>query len=345
MVPQDSRPTVLCDCPFFPEFQALFDEKVRCVFATDVLGKGVDALTHADMAAFAAAAEGEPGGRGAVAAVVSHQHAPWGAEALGRLPSLRVVSNHGVGHGHIDAGHLRERGVPLGYTPGAASAPTGELGAGLILASARNIIPSVRRACNPATTSFDPYWYGRRVAGATLGIVGFGALGQSLATVTRGFGMTTLYHTRTRREVLEAQLGVAWCNGGLDELLQVSDFVALCVASTEETRGMIGARELGLMKRSATLVNIARGDIVVQDALVAALRDGTIGAAALDVTTPEPLPRDHPLLHMENVIVTSHIGSATREDRRRMAEMCLENLLAGLQGRPLPTPVGPAVEA
>ncbi|CAK0794867.1 unnamed protein product, partial [Prorocentrum cordatum] len=135
----DSRPTVLCDCPFFPEFQALFDEKVRCVFATDVLGKGVDALTHADMAAFAAAAEGEPGGRGAVAAVVSHQHAPWGAEALGRLPSLRVVSNHGVGHG---------------YTPGAASAPTGELGAGLILASARRT--SSRPSGGPATPRQPP---------------------------------------------------------------------------------------------------------------------------------------------------------------------------------------------
>ena len=225
------------------------------------------------------------------------------------------MSNHGVGYGHVDDGYLRGRGVPLGYTPGAASAPTGELGAGLILASARNIIPSVRRARDPSTTSFDPYWYGQRVSGTTLGIVGLGALGQSLAAVTRGFGMKVLYHSRTRKPALEAELGAAWCEGGLDELLRRSDFVALCVASGEETRGMIGARELGLMKRSATLVNLARGDLVVQDDLVAALQGGAIAAAALDVTTPEPLPRDHPLLHMENVIVTSHIGSATRTDR------------------------------
>eukprot|EP00930_Biecheleria_cincta_P005243 TRINITY_DN106165_c0_g1_i1.p1 TRINITY_DN106165_c0_g1~~TRINITY_DN106165_c0_g1_i1.p1 ORF type:complete len:368 (-),score=51.16 TRINITY_DN106165_c0_g1_i1:112-1176(-) len=332
---------VLCDCPFFPEFQALFDAKVRCFFVTELLGKGVDELTKDDMAESVAALckRGDIRLASDIVAVVSHQHAPLGPETFDLLPSLRVVSNHGVGYGHIDSAYLRKRGVPLGYTPGAASAPTGELGAGLILASARNIVASIQKARDPATTSFNPYWYGQRVAGTTLGIVGFGELGQSLAAVTRGFGMKALYYSRSRKKVREEELGVDWCEGGLDELLRLSDFVALCVSSSPETRGMIGARELALMKPSATLVNIARGDIVVQDALVAALQGGKIAAAALDVTTPEPLPRDHPLLHMENVIVTSHIGSATRTDRRRMAEMCLENLLAGLEGRELPTAV------
>lgn len=335
----DSRPWILCDCPFYPEFQELFDKHVRSVFITEVVNKGVDAVEPADVAAVisgAGACEGSPARAGDFAAVVSHQHAPFRGAELELLPNLRVVSNHGVGYGHIDAEYLLKRGVPLGNTPGAASAPTAELGAALVLASARNLVASARRAADPRTTGFDPYWYGRRVTGATLGLVGFGQLAQQMAAKMRGFEMQVLYCNRTRRPELETELGVTWCAGGLEEVLRRSDFVVLCVASAPETRGMIGAEQLRAMKRTATLVNIARGDIVVQADLVEALRGGAIAGAALDVTAPEPLPRDHPLLHMDNVIVTTHIGSATKEDRRKMAEMCLENLLAGLEGRELP---------
>eukprot|EP00931_Biecheleriopsis_adriatica_P008656 TRINITY_DN109805_c0_g1_i1.p1 TRINITY_DN109805_c0_g1~~TRINITY_DN109805_c0_g1_i1.p1 ORF type:complete len:360 (-),score=75.63 TRINITY_DN109805_c0_g1_i1:15-1073(-) len=331
----EQRPLVLCDCPFFEEFQQLFDTHVRIVFVTEHVQKKIDEVQESDVLSTisAVAAQGE------IAAVISHQHVAFGANIFEMLPKLKVVSNHGVGYGHIDAAYLRKRGIPLGYTPGAASGPTAELGAALILASARNVLPSVQRACAPDTVSFDPYWYGQRVAGATLGIVGLGDMGQALSRCMRGFDMDVLYWNRARKEPLEAALGVSWCAGGLNELLERSDFVVLCVASSPTTRGMIGAEQLAKMKRTATLVNIARGDIVVQEDLVQALHVGTIAAAALDVTTPEPLPRDHPLLHMHNVIVTSHIGSATKSDRRRMAEMCLENLLAGLQSLPLPHPV------
>jgi len=275
-----------------------------------------------------------------ITAVVSHQHLPFRSEVLSKLPNLVVVSNHGVGHGHIDSEYLKHVGVPVGYTPGAASAPTAELGVGLILASARNIVQSVLKARAPETTSFDPYWYGRGVTGSTLGIIGLGDMGVRLAECMRGFDTTTLYWGRRRKaSELEHRLGVHWCEGGLSELLRRSDFVVLCVASSEQTRGMMGVEEFRQMKSSAVLVNIARGDIIKQDDLVAALRSREIGGAALDVTSPEPLPRDHPLLHMENVIVTSHVGSATMEARRRMAEMCLANLMAGLEGGQLPHPV------
>jgi glyoxylate reductase len=152
--------------------------------------------------------------------------------------------------------------------------------------------------------------------------------------------MAVLYHNRRRREDVEQELAPSVRFTSMDELLSQSDYLMLCVPLTDQTRGLIGEGALGRMKPSATLINIARGAVVDTEALTRALADGRIAAAALDVTEPEPLPRDHPLLAMPQVIITPHLGSATVETRRRMAELSVENLLAGLRGEPLPHPVG-----
>jgi glyoxylate reductase len=160
-----------------------------------------------------------------------------------------------------------------------------------------------------------------------------GNIGKQVAKRARGFDMNVLYHNRRRDPQAEAQLGAAYTT--LPELLQQADFVTLNVPLTPETRGLIGREQLRMMKPTAILVNVARGGVVDHEALVEALREKRIYCAALDVTEPEPLPRDHPLLRMDNVVIAPHLGSATRQTRRRMAQRAVDNLLAGLQGKPL----------
>jgi glyoxylate reductase len=184
---------------------------------------------------------------------------------------------------------------------------------------------------------------GAEVSGATIGIVGFGRIGQAVARRAQGFGMRILYHGRTRASLaVEAELGATPVP--LPELLAGSDFVTLHVSLNESTRGLIGAEALGRMRPSAILVNTSRGPVVDTGALVEALRAGTIAGAALDVTDPEPLPADHPLLELDCCLVVPHIASATRATRDRMAIMAADNLLAGVRGQPLPTTVNREVD-
>src|SRR5205823_3839356 len=167
-----------------------------------------------------------------------------------------------------------------------------------------------------------------------LGVVGLGRIGEQVARRARGFGMTVLYHNRRPRPEAEASLAARYVT--MDELLTTADYVVLTVPLTPETRGLIGRAELARMKPTAILVNVARGPVVDTGALTEALTARTIYAATLDVTDPEPLPRDHPLLRLDNVTITPHLGSASEQTRRRMAEVSVENLIAGLEGRPLP---------
>jgi glyoxylate reductase len=205
----------------------------------------------------------------------------------------------------------------------------------LILAAARNITIGDRYARGPDFTHYDPnILLGTEVHGATLGIVGMGNIGRQVARRARGFDMTVLYHNRNRNLQAEAELGVIYAS--LPELLRRADFVSLNLPLTAETRHLIGRDQLALMKPTAILVNVARGGVLDHSALVEALAQGWIAGAALDVTEPEPLPRDHPLLTMEDVIITPHLGSATRQTRRAMARLTVDNLLAGLAGKPLP---------
>ena len=285
----------------------------------------------------------QQGSRTPVAGVYTYGHPLVDGAIMDRLPGLRVISNYGVGVDHIRLADAEARGIPVGNTPGVLEATTADLGFALLLASARRIVEGDRYAHSPAFVSYDPgYMLGREVHGATLGIIGMGNIGTQVARRARAFDMTVLYCNRRPRPDAERSLGVTF--SPLSGLLAASDYVMLTVPLTDQTRGLMGPSEFALMKPTATLINVARGPVVQTDVLLDALRQGRIAAAALDVTDPEPLPRDHGLLALPNVVITPHLGSATEQTRRRMAEMSVENLLAGLRGQPLPHAVcGPSM--
>jgi glyoxylate reductase len=269
-----------------------------------------------------------------VVGVYTYGHPTVDAALLDALPAVRVVSNNGVGIDHIDVAAAAARGIPVGNTPGVLNGATADLAFALLLAAGRRLVEGDRYARGPDFHRFDPsFMLGREVHGATLGVVGMGRIGEQVARRARGFGMTVLYCNRRRNEAAEIAIGAT--HTPLDDLLARSDYVVLTVPLTDETRGLIGRAELARMKPTASLVNVARGAVVDVAALTEALQNRRIHAAALDVTDPEPLPRDHPILGLPNVIITPHIGSATVETRRRMAELSVDNLMLGLAGEPL----------
>ena len=258
-------------------------------------------------------------------------------------PGLRVVSNYAVGFDNVDVPACTRRGIPVGNTPGALTDTTADLAWALLMAAGRRVAEGDRYVRAGRWRTWGPQLLlGGDVHGATLGIVGFGRIGQAVARRATGFGMTVLYWSRSRAEPsLERDSGVTWAE--LDDLLARSDFVTLHVALNDETRHLIDAAALARMKPTAVLVNTARGPVVDQAALAEALADGTIAAAGLDVTDPEPMAPDDPLLRLENCLVVPHIASASHATRGRMAEMAAANLLAGLRGERLPNPVNPEV--
>ena len=258
-------------------------------------------------------------------------------------PGLKVVSNFAVGFDNVDVAACTARGVAVGNTPGVLTETTADLAWALLMAAARRITEADRYVRDGHWRTWGPMTLmGPDVHGATIGIVGFGRIGQAVARRARGFGMTILYQNRSRVDpATEAELEATALP--LEELLPRSDFVSIHVSLGPETRGLLNAERLGWMKPTAILVNTSRGPVVDTDALVAALRGGVIAAAALDVTDPEPLAADHPLVAMDNCLVVPHIASASRATRGRMASMAAANLLAGVAGRRLPTPVNPEV--
>jgi glyoxylate reductase len=285
----------------------------------------------------------EPGAE-RIEAIYAYGHVAVSRELLNRLPGVRVISNFGVGVDHIDVAAAAARGIPVGNTPGILDGATADLAFALLLAAGRRLAEGDRYARGPNFLHYDPsYLLGREVHGSTLGILGLGRIGRQVARRARAFDMTVLYHNRHRRPDAETELGVRYVSQ--DELLAAADYVVLTVPLTPQTHRLIGRAELGRMKPTAILVNVSRGPVVDTDALTEALAARRIYAAALDVTDPEPLPRDHPLLRLDNVTITPHLGSATEQTRRRMAEVSVENLMAGLSGRPLPfavaAPKGP----
>ncbi|XP_057233866.1 probable 2-ketogluconate reductase [Malurus melanocephalus] len=262
-------------------------------------------------------------------------------ELLQSLPNLKVVASSGVGIDHLDLKLLSSYGVKVSNTPFIVSTDTADLGMALMLASSRRLVEGHEMAVSPDTEYFPADWLGAEVSGATLGIVGMGTIGYKVAERAKAFEMKILYHNRSQRDKEEeSAVGAVYCKK-IDDLLQQSDFVLLSVNLTPQTSKLIGKRELELMKPTATLINISRGLVVDQDALVEALQNKVIKAAALDVTYPEPLPRDHPLLKLKNVIITPHIGSATRKTRWVMMEQMAESIEAGLAGLPIPREVLP----
>jgi glyoxylate reductase len=248
------------------------------------------------------------------------------AELMDHAPGLRAIANYAVGTDNVDLEAARERGIPVGNTPDVLTEATADLAFALLLAAARRLPEAAQSIRDGEWVTFEPgRLLGRSVHGATLGIVGFGRIGRAVAARARGFEM----------EVLAT--GTSSAPGiPLEDVLARSDFISLHCPLTPATRHLIDARALRRMRRTAILVNTARGPIVDQAALVAALHDGVIAGAALDVTDPEPTPLDDPILSAPHVLITPHIGSATTAARERMSELAVENLLAGLAGEPMP---------
>lgn len=268
--------------------------------------------------------------------LLTYGHIEVNGDMMDSMPNLKVISNFGVGVDHINLEDAKTRNIPVGNTPNILDGATADMTFALLMAAARNIVQGDHFARSPEFTHYDPrILMGYEVHSTTLGIVGLGNIGKQVARRASGFDMTVLYHNRNKNPEAEAELGVTYSS--LDDLLVQSDYVALNVPLTEETRHMIGRDQLQKMKKTAFLVNLARGGVVDHDALLEALQQNWIAGAALDVTEPEPLPRDHPLLKQENVIIAPHLGSATHQTRLGMAKRTVENLIAGLEGKPLPS--------
>jgi glyoxylate reductase len=252
------------------------------------------------------------------------------AELIDAAPKLRAISNYAVGVDNVDVEAASARGIPVGNTPGVLTESTADLAVGLMLGIARRLAEGESFVRAGEWKTWEPdLMLGRDLHGATVGIVGYGRIGQAVGRRLEGFGCDLATTSRS---------------GGvpLEELLERSDFVTLHCPLTPDTRGLIGEAALRRMKPTAYLVNTARGPIIEAGALAAALHAGEIAGAALDVTDPEPLPGDHPLLEAPNLLVVPHVGSATHATRGRMADIAVDNLLAGLAGEPMPHQVTPA---
>jgi glyoxylate reductase len=252
---------------------------------------------------------------------------PIDAELIDAAPKLRAISNYAVGVDNVDVEAAAARGIPVGNTPDVLTDSTADLAIALMLAAGRRLAEGEAFVRAGEWRTWEPgLMLGRDLHGATVGIVGYGRIGQAVGRRLEGFGCEVLTSRRS---------------DDLGDLLERSDFVTLHTPLTPETRGLIGDAALRRMKPTAYLVNTARGPIVDTDALARALHAGELAGAALDVTDPEPLPGDHPLLRAPNLLVVPHVGSATVATRERMADMAVDNLLAGLAGEPMPNSVTP----
>ncbi len=263
------------------------------------------------------------------------------SDFLAAAPNLKVISNYAVGYDNVDVSAATAKGLPVGNTPGVLTEATADQAFALLLAAARRLVEGVEYIRNDEWQTWYPLQLlGSTVSGATLGIIGLGRIGHAMAQRARGFGMRILYYGGSNQAFADE---VGATKVSLETLLQESDFVSLHCPLTPATRHIIDAVALTQMKSSAILVNTARGGVVDSNALLHALQTNQIRYAALDVTDPEPIAADHPLVHLPNCIVVPHLGSATWETRINMGLLAAENLLAGLRGEPLPNCVNPEV--
>lgn len=262
---------------------------------------------------------------------------------LDAAPKLKVVSNYAVGFNNVDVPACTARGVCVGNTPGVLTDATADIAVTLMLAAARCIGAGTADAKNGKWLTWEPLgWLGQDLVGRTLGIVGMGRIGFAAAKrLHHGWGMKVLYADQIPNAPAEKEFGATRVE--FDELLAQSDFVSAHVDLNPSTKGMFSTAQFAKMKRTAVFVNTARGPLVDQTALAAALRGGTIFAAGLDVTDPEPLPTSHELYQLPNCVIVPHIASATVETRNAMARLCANNVLAGVKGEALPTWVNPEV--
>jgi glyoxylate reductase len=265
------------------------------------------------------------------------------AALLDAAPTLKVVSNFAVGVNNVDLAACTARKIPVGNTPGVLTDATADIAVTLLLAAARRLGESSTDAKEGRWVTWEPTgWLGCDLVGRTLGIVGMGRIGFATAKrLHHGWGMKVLYTARTPKPDADTELNAERVE--LNELLGRSDFVSVHADLNPTTKGMFGAEQFAKMKRTAVFVNTARGPHVDQVALAHALRTGTIFAAGLDVTDPEPLPSSHELFSLPNCVIAPHIASATTDTRNAMARLCAANLLAGVKGERLPHCVNPEV--
>lgn len=263
---------------------------------------------------------------------------PVDEKIIDQAKNLKVISQVAVGVDNINLNAAAARNIPVGHTPDLLTDATADLAFTLMLGAARRLGEAIdyTRGGHWQTWSLTNL-LGADVHGRTLGIIGMGRIGQAVARRAAGFEMKILYFNRSQVSEIETELGASFVP--LDELLQSADIISLHVPLNKESKGLIGAEQFKMMKNDAILVNTARGEVVDTDALVNALKSNQIAYAALDVTDPEPLPNTHELYQYPNVIITPHIGSATRSTRSAMAILAVDNLIAGLENRPLPKAV------
>jgi len=275
-------------------------------------------------------------------AALPHAHGLLGASLkldaplLDLAPHLEAVSSVSVGVDNYDLDYLDRRGILLSNTPDVLTETTADTGFALILATARRMVELANMVrTGQWKSNIGPQHFGNDVHGKTLGIIGMGRIGEALAQRGHfGFGMPVLYHSHSPKPAVEARFNAGYRS--LEALLQEADFICLTLPLTAETKGLIGARQFALMRPQSIFINISRGKVVDEPALIAALQQGQIRAAGLDVFEREPLPHDSPLLQLNNVVATPHIGSATHETREAMAQCAVDNLLSALAGeRPL----------
>ena len=266
-----------------------------------------------------------------------------GSDLINATPHLKVISQMAVGYDNIDVPAATTRGIPVGHTPGVLTNATADMTWALLMAASRRVVEGDRFVHDGLWMTWEPdLLLGPDVAGATLGIVGLGRIGQAVARRASGFDMRILYTNQNQcTPEIEQALNAEYVN--LDTLLDESDFVSIHAPLTEKTHYLFGDRQFERMKSTAILINTARGAIVDPDALCRALTNGTISAAAIDVTEPEPILMNSLLLPLKNLIITPHVGSASRPARQKMAQMAVNNLIAGLKGDRLPHCVNPEV--
>ena len=251
---------------------------------------------------------------------------------LEAAPKLKVLSQVAVGLDNIDIPEATKRGILLGYTPGVLAKSTADLAFALLLAVARRVVESDKwvRGGNWEISHHPMFWLGSEVNGSTLGVLGLGGIGTETAKRALGFDMKVIYHSRTRKGDLEKECGFKYAS--FKRVVEESDFLSIHVPLTPKTHGFIGEKQLRSMKRSAILVNLSRGPVVDTEALYKSLTSGWIAGAGLDVFEPEPIPSDHPILGLDNVVVLPHIGSASNRSRREMHLLAARNLISGLKG-------------
>ena len=294
-------------------------EALRASGAEVVIWDGKDAPSHQDLIDAVADVDG----------LYAHITNQVNDEVMDAAPNLKVISEFGVGYDNIDVNAANERGIAVCNTPGILSESTADEAFALLASMARRTYDLPAMVKRGEWGDFDPLGLlASDIHHKTLGIVGMGNIGSEMAKRAAGFNMNVLYYNRNRRD---EEFGATYVDS-LEEILERSDFVSLHNPLTPETTNMMSTDQFKLMKKSAILINTTRGPVVDQDALYEALVAGEIAGAALDVTVPEPIPADHPLLTLDNCLIMPHVASATYDTRMKMAMMCVENVLAGIAG-------------